>query len=703
MKKTAYEYMDWPGIEGIIYADEPHPEKVMAPMVVPEGVIYQGFFPGAKDVKLRMADTGKAKKMTLEDEAGYFAVLVPGKKPLPHAFIVDGKERGDAYAYPAALTAEMESRFSAGIAYDVYTFLGAHSEEIEGQTGVRFALWAPNAERASVVGDFNNWDGRCCPMICHEESRIFELFIPLIKEGDSYAFEMRTRNGSVIVRPDPYGYAFSKNDERVFSVVASEKHAFKDSKYMKARAKAKQPSDTPIAVLEANLMTWELPEGTERTYAALAESISDYALATGYTHVELQPVMESPDDTTGGFQTVGYYAPTARYGTPADFAAFMDACHAKGIGVILAWTAGQFSADDRYLAGFDGTCLFEHFDPKQGVHPLWGTKLFNYGSPQVKNFLLANAFYWTKEYHADGLRIDGGSCILRQDYARAPGQWVPNIYGSGENLDGIEFLKHLTSIYRNNFPDGMLVLEEDVDWGEVTGETSETCLGFDYRWNYHFSRDINRFLTLDAAGRSAEHDLLLSGMRHQYMDNFVNSLSRSVGSFDAASFMENVDGSDAASKAALVRCAYAYLFTHPGKKLLVRGEEFDKVFLMSVLSLYRTEPALSRGDSGEKGFSFVNIMDDVLVYTRSAGEEVLVCAFNFSDTPYEEFTIGVEGEGKYKEIFNTDSKDFGGEGFVNARARSSRKAPADERPYSIRVRIAARSACVFRYVPKADK
>ncbi|HUM83138.1 MAG TPA: 1,4-alpha-glucan branching enzyme [Lachnospiraceae bacterium] len=701
MKDKAYDYMDWPGIEGILYSDEKNPKKVLSPRQVKEGVIYQCFVPGAKKAVLKLKETNREYPMQAEDAAGYFACLVPGKKVLPHTFIVDEAETGDPYAFANQITQEEESRFDAGICYDIYKKLGAHPEEIDGEKGIFFALWAPNAIRASVVGDFNSWDGRRYPMEYHEDSGIYELFIPELTAGIKYKFEMKLATGLTYTRPDPYGNQFLP-EENCASCAADLSYHWHDRPYLTERRKNTDFSDKPMSIFECSLSAFgTFSEGEVRDYRTLADKITAYASEMGYTHIELMPVMEYPDEKSNGYQTAGYFAPTSRFGKPADFKYFIDHAHMAGLGVLLDWTPAQFSSDPDWLAFFDGTCLYEHLDPRQGIHPMWGSRLYNYGRPQVRNFLISNAIFWMKEYHADGLRMDGCSSMLRLDYGRANGEWIPNIYGSYENLDGIEFLKHLNSVFKKNFPEGILIMEEDVDWPDTTGALDDGHLGFDFKWNLHFTQDMLHYLSMTPEERVKSHEILMLGMLHHYLEHYIISLSRGIGMFDGEKLRADVYGSKPEKDASL-RCAYAYLFAHPGKKLLTDRETFSDGFFSVLLGLYKNEKAFYELDYDESGFEWINMTDDVncvLTFMRKAGDpkDIIIAACNFSEKKFDRYCIGVPFEGKYKEIFNTDGAGYGGSGFVNPRARISAKQECDERENSIAIRLAPLSVSFFKY------
>ncbi len=699
MTDKAYQYMNWAAIEGIVYSEECHPKAVLSPKQVKEGTLYQCYLPGAEEVSLKDLKTGKEYPMVMEEETGYFARVLSGKKVIPHCFVADGAEFGDPYAFDNQVTEEEEVRFGNGISTRIYKKLGAHVKEIDGQKGILFAIWAPNAIRVSVVGDFNDWDGRMYPMEFHENSGIYELFIPGLHAGVKYNYELKLDTGLTYTRPDVFGFSFDTTHEKPVSIAADLKFNWHDREYLTERSKKTDTTGDPVVIYECPLQVWAEKTG-KTSYRELADEILSYVKEMGYTHIQLSPIMEYPEDSSNGYQTGGYFAPTSRFGTPLELKYFVDQAHKADIGVILTWTPAQFTASTDWMASYDGTCLFEHLDPRQGVHPLWGSKLFNYGRPEVRSLLISNAEFWMREYHMDGLLLDAGSTMLRLDYHRGE-NWVANMYGSNENLEGIDFLKKLAGVYKKDFPDGLLMMQEEVDWPEITSKQDQDGFGYDYKWNLHFTKDMLSYLSMDSKGRAENHDSLLNGMLHHYMEQFVISLSRGIGNFDREAFLQNFDGNET-EKEALLRAAYGYLFLHPGKKLLTTGEDFNHAYLKDLIGLYKNEAVLSKYDYDEKGFEWINTMDSersVITFLRRGDEkeETLLVAVNFSDENLPEYQVGVPYEGKYKEIFNSDAALYGGSGAVNARARSSRKEVFDEREHSLRMRLAPRSIAVFQY------
>lgn len=708
MTDKLYHLMDWPRIEAVIYAEENHPKSILGPHAVKGGILIQGFFPDAKKVSVKVLSTGKNHTMKMQDEAGFFAVLLPGKTISEYVFVVDGQERRDPYGFPSLFTRNDEGQFCAGIHYSIYEKLGAHPMTIDGVPGTYFAVWAPNALRASVVGDFNGWDGRIYPMERMDDSGIYELFVPQVGEGDIYKYELKLKGGALCLRQDPYGTGCETPPSNASVVRDVTKYRWKDSVYKKQHKKDRDTGKDPIAICEINLASFgKKNDGTYYTYEEMGPLAAEYARDMGYTHVELLPVMEYPKDESLGYQTSGYFAPTARYGTPEGFMSFVDALHRADIGVILDWTPAHFSGEEEGMAHFDGTCLYEHLDPKQGVHPLWGTCIYNYGRPQVKNFLIANALFWSKIYHIDGIRFDGVSSILHLDYCRGDGQWIPNIYGSNENLEGIEFLKHLNSVYKKKFPGNLMIVEEGTNWPQTTGEVDESCLGFDYKWNLHFTNDMVRYLSHEPLFRREHHNDLTLSMWYNYMDRFILSLSRDEVVFEKHRLLEKMPGGEK-EKEANLRVGYGFMVTHPGKKLFSSEEIFHEEYFKELLKLYRSQPALYEMDYLVEGFEWINHMEatrNMVTYLRKTDDplQTLLIVCNFSNTPHEGYQIGVPYHGKYKEIFNSDAPAFGGSGFLNPRVKMSKKAECDERENSITIKVPALGMCVFAYSKAVEK
>ena len=582
MSDKLYELMDWPEIEAVVYSEEYAPREILGPHVTGDGVLVQCFFPGADKVTVKMTKDGREYPMSKEDDAGYFAVLLSGRKIPEYTYLVEQEgeqiECYDAYAFPCQITLEEEQKFINGICYDIYEKLGAHPMTVNGVDGVYFAVWAPNAARVSVVGDFNHWDGRVYQMQRLSVSGIYELFIPQIPVGSLYKYELKLKDGLTYLKADPYANQAELRPATASVVADLTQYVWKDQTWMKERKKI-QTEDAPMFVYEMHLASWKKPEDGREfyNYRELAPMIVAYVKEMGYTHVELMPVMEHPFDASWGYQVTGYYAPTSRYGSPEDFMYFVDTLHQAGIGVILDWVPAHFPRDTFGLANFDGTCLYEHLDPRQGYHPHWGTLIYNYGRPQVKNFLIANALFWTEKFHADGIRFDAVASMLYLDYGKNDGEWIANIYGGNENLDAVELLKHLNSIFKKKHPDALLIAEESTAWPRVTGSVdTEDGLGFDYKWNMGWMNDFVGYMSNDPYFRGAHHNELTFSMVYAYSERFMLSLSHDEVVHQKGSLLEKMPGTED-KKFANLRAAYGFFMTHPGKKLLFMGQEYGQV------------------------------------------------------------------------------------------------------------------------------
>lgn len=736
MSDKLYELMDWPEIETVVYSEESSPRNILGPRVTDAGVLIQCFFPDKEKVSVKTLSDGSIFQMIQEDEAGFFACLLPGQEIPEYVYLVEEEEGVqeyyDAYAYPSQITIEDEQRFTNGICYDIYEKLGAHPMNIGGVDGVYFAVWAPNAMRVSVVGDFNHWDGRMYQMNKLPLSGIYEIFIPHVPVGALYKYELKLRDGLTYLKADPYANAAELRPANASVVADLGKFRWRDKTWMKNRKKA-QKEDAPIMVYEMHLGSWKKPDDGREfyNYREIAPLLIEYIQDLGYTHVELMPVMEHPFDASWGYQVTGYYAPTSRYGSPEDFMYFVDALHRAGIGVILDWVPAHFPRDTFGLAAFDGTCLFEHLDPRQGAHPHWGTLIYNYGRPQVKNFLIANALFWAEKYHADGIRFDAVASMLYLDYGKNDGEWVANIFGGNENLDAVEFLKHLNSIFKKKYPDALLIAEESTAWPQVTGSVEDDGLGFDFKWNMGWMNDFIGYMCNDPLFRGSHHNELTFSMIYAYSERFMLSLSHDEVVHGKGSLIGKMPG-EGEKKYANLRTAMGFFMTHPGKKLLFMGQEFAQVhewaenkaldwealeeephqqmkaFMKALIGLYKEHPALYVKDYDPDGFEWINCVDwekSLVSFIRRGGktEDTLVVVCNFSDVAYESHQVGVPASGKYKEILNSDAAVYGGSGMVNPRVKIAKKDECDDRPYSIKIKVAPLSVSIFSYTKTEAK
>ncbi len=743
MDKKLYNLMNWPEIEGIVYSDTVHPKALLGQHVVKNGILIQAFYPDA--VKAYVVKSSEEIKMTIADEAGYFAVLVPGKRKINYTLsfeLADGTRINtpDIYNCDSMIPARELKAFTAGNNTQIYRYLGAHLTEYKGVSGVLFAVWAPNAMRVSVVGDFNNWDGRIHQMEMDDESGVFQLFIPGVTEGAIYKYEIRFKGGMVGLKSDPYGYRGELRPDNASIVYDMDRFTWNDDKWLDTRDKNKY-KDKPMAVLELHPGAFIAPmEGREfATYKELSAALIEYVHKMHYTHVELMPVTEYPFDGSWGYQVTGYYAPTSRYGSPDDFKEFMNDMHNAGIGIIIDWVPAHFPKDANGLANFDGTCLYEHFDKRKGEHPEWGTLIYNYGRPQVRNFLIANALFWAKEYHIDGIRIDAVASMLYLDYGKKDGEWVANMYGGNENLEAVDFLKQLNRQLDKECSNVMVIAEESTAWPKVTGSVKDDeSLGFDYKWNMGWMNDFLDFMGCDPLFRKGRYDELTFSMVYAYSEDFILTLSHDEVVHGKCSMLGKMPGATMEEKMANLRVAYGFMYAHPGKKLLFMGQDYGAMnefweampvlpsaddterntdwklmgeplnqklvkYVTDLNVLYEKEPALYELDFTPEGFEWINNIsaDECIVeFVRkdSKGGELLVVA-NFTPVARPAHKVGVTHMGKYKEIFNSDSEEYGGQGNINKRVISSKKDECDGREDSIRLMVPPMGISILRYTP----
>ncbi|MEY8337704.1 1,4-alpha-glucan branching protein GlgB [Lachnospiraceae bacterium 62-35] len=744
MDKILYDLMDWAAIEEMVYSEARHPEKILGPHVVDEGLLIQAFIPTAESVQVKLVSTGKTYPMSMADDEGFFAVLLPRKTTVDYRLLVvyhDGAEveLSDPYSFPLQFTENDLKKFSSGIHYQIYEKMGAHPITINGVEGVLFAVWAPCAMRVSVVGDFNMWDGRRHQMTLHEGSGVYELFIPGLKQGDIYKYEIKKMNGDPILKADPYA-SYGELRPNTASVIWDIDHyQWSDKEWMETRAKTASKKK-PMSIYEIHLGSWKRKElavdeegkeviGSEfYNYREIAPDLASYVKEMGYTHVELMPVMEHPLDASWGYQVSGYYAPTSRYGTPDDFMYFMDYMHGQGIGVILDWVPAHFPRDAWGMAAFDGTCVYEHMDPRKGSHPHWGTLIYNYGRPEVVNFLIANALFWTEKYHADGIRMDAVASMLYLDYGKNDGEWVANIYGGHENLEAVEFLKHLNSIFKKRKDGAVLIAEESTAWPKITGDVNDDGLGFDYKWNMGWMNDFLGYMQCDPYFRRHHYGELTFSLLYAYSEDFILVFSHDEVVHGKGSIANKMPGATLEDKYANLRAAYGFMMGHPGKKLLFMGQEFGQMdewnenaslewnlleyplhrntqsYVRALNKMYASYPALYEMDYHPNGFEWIECNDweeSIVIFTRKTKkkDETLLFVCNFDTIAYDKYKVGVPFAGKYKEILNSDAEEFGGLGRINLRAKTSKKEEANECPNSITIALPPLSVCVFTCTP----
>ncbi len=728
MEKLLYDKMHWARIEAVVYAEEDKPYDFLGAQHSDDGTLIQAFFPEAS--KVSVLYRSKEYPMECVDEAGFFAVWMETKNIKTYRYRVTyGETQVDAedcYRFAPTLSEKEMEAFSDGIYYEAYKMLGAHPMTVDGVEGVRFAVWAPNALRVSVVGDFNFWDGRRLPMHRHEKYGIFELFVPGVKQGDIYKYEIKIKGGLTVLKADPYAFSSQKRPDTASVVFDSSAFVWKDEAWQTEKAK-NTSKEKPMAIYELHLGSFKKPEeedGSFFNYRELAVMVAKYVKEMGYTHIELLPVMEHPFDGSWGYQVTGYYAPTSRYGTPEDFKFFINHMHEQGIGVILDWVPAHFPRDTFGLAEFDGTCLYEHKDPRQGSHPHWGTLIFNYGRPQVSNFLIANAMYWAEEFHADGIRIDAVASMLYLDYGKQDGGWVANKYGGNENLEAIELFKHLNSMMKKRNPGVVMIAEESTAWPMVTHAVEDGGLGFDYKWNMGWMNDFTNYMKSDPIYRKGNQGALTFSIMYAHSENFVLVLSHDEVVHGKGSMVNKMPGTYE-QKFDNLRAAYGYMMTHPGKKLLFMGQDFAQfaewneakslewelteqyeshrqmqTYYKALNHLYTSHPAMYEGDYLQEGFEWIDCMDaerSIITFLRRSkdSKEQLLVVCNFTPVTHTDYRVGVPFVGKFKEIFNSSRTEFGGSGEGNPRMKKSKPVNWNNRDNSIELTIPGLSMMVF--------
>ncbi len=674
------------------------------------GMLVRVYDPMAKAVWLLADD----QRVPLERvaEPGLFAVALPDRKG-HFAYRLEKEFEGgsfiseDPYSFLPGIGEMDMYLFNEGEHRRIYEVLGAHRKSMGNVDGVLFAVWAPNADRVSVVGSFNCWDGRRHQMRLMGSSGIWELFVPRLREGELYKYEIRARSGMVYTKLDPYAQRTEMRPHTAAIVPSGKPFEWSDKPWLEKRAKTRV-IDSPMSVYEVHLGSWRHPsmrpvdpknEDDFHSYRELAKALGDYAVEMGYTHIELLPVCEHPLDQSWGYQVTGFYAPTARYGTPEDFAYFVDHLHSLGIGVILDWVPAHFPKDDFSLGRFDGTALYEHADPRQGEHRDWGTYIFNFGRTEVRNFLIGSALYWLDKFHIDGLRVDAVASMLYLDYSREDGDWIPNKYGGNENLDAISFIKRLNELAHELFPGIAMIAEESTAWPSVSRPVYVGGLGFTFKWNMGWMHDTLEYYSLDPIYRSYNHGKLTFSLLYAFSENFILPLSHDEVVHGKCSLLNKMPG-DYQQKFANLRALYGFMTTHPGKKLLFMGSEFAQWIewnsnagldwllldypihegmrtLCKDLNLfYVNNPALYEDDFSPSGFQWIDGGDyqqSVISYVRwdKKRQTPVLAIINLTPVVRDNFLVGVPLPGKWVEVFNTDNTRYGGTGLLNEGVKES--------------------------------
>jgi 1,4-alpha-glucan branching enzyme len=670
---------------------------------------------GLFEIDVKNTVIGKAE--SLKKSSGYQLRVEQGERQL--------EAMHDPYAFPTMLTDFDLHLFGEGQWNEAYGRLGAHPREVDGVVGVNFAVWAPNAQGVSVVGDFNGWEGRTHAMLKRVPSGVWELFVPGIHAGEKYKYRV-TNDRDSVDKSDPFGFT-AETPPRTASIVANlDDYSWSDADWMQRRAKSDALTE-PMSVYEVHLGSWKRTgDGTDAwfDYRQLAHQLVDYCHRMGFTHLELMPISEHPFTGSWGYQTVGYYSVTSRYGSPEDFMYFVNHCHENGIGVILDWVPAHFPRDDHGLRLFDGTALYEHADPRQGEHPDWGTLIFNYGRNEVRNFLISNALFWLDKYHIDGLRVDAVASMIYLDYSREDGEWIPNEHGGRENLEALSLLKRFNEVVHERFPGVVTVAEESTAWAGVSRPTYDGGLGFSLKWNMGWMNDTLSYFQKPPVHRSHHHNDLTFSMIYAFTENFVSPFSHDEVVHGKGSLLDQMPG-DLWQRFANLRLLYTYMWTHPGKKLLFMGNEFaqwsewdhDSCLQWHLLQwdshrgvqrliedlnrLYRNEPALYQVDFRSEGFEWIDCLSretSVLAYMRKAQDpnDFLVIVANFTPVPRNDYQVGVPVDGYYREVFNSDAAIYGGSNIGTHPGCDALPIPAQGHQRSIALSLPPLGVAIFK-------
>ncbi len=712
--------------EAVASGDCHDPFAVLGPHQDKQGWVLRSFQPYAKSVELVDGDGDRLAEMKRVHSAGIFEARL--KKP-PQRYrlrLDDGAEKREVeetYRFPSLLGDMDRYLMAEGTHLKLYEKLGAQPTEIDGVEGVYFAVWAPNARRVSVVGPFNNWDGRANPMRNHPSNGVWDLFVPGIGPGELYKYEIKGPSGHLLpLKADPFGRRHEPPPGNASIVPANREMQWSDASWMEERS-AKNNLDAPVAVYEVHLNSWKRKEGNEMlSYQELADDLIPYVKEMGYTHLELLPISEHPFDGSWGYQPIGMFAPTYRFGQPRDFKQFVDRCHKEGISLIVDWVPAHFPRDAHGLGEFDGSHLYEHADPRKGAHMDWGTLIFNFGRNEVVNYLLSNALFWLEEYHIDALRVDAVASMLYLDYSRKAGEWVPNEHGGNENLEAVSFMRKMNEFVHQQ--GGVTMAEESTAWPMVSRPTYLGGLGFTYKWNMGWMHDTLEYIKEDPIHRKYHQDKLTFGLLYAFTENFILPLSHDEVVHGKGSILGRMPG-DNWQRFANLRLYYSFMYGHPGKKLLFMGGEFGQeqewnyqysldwhllenplhkgvqTLVKDLNRVYTANPALYEVDFDAAGFEWIDASDRencVISFVRKAKDpdDFLVIVCNFTPVVREKYRIGVPKAGTYREIFNSDNSEYGGSNVTNSGDLASEDVTTHGRPASLVLTLPPLGAMILK-------
>ena len=724
-------------LDRVIHSDHHDPFQVLGYHVLdhdPEHAIIRAFLPHAESVRLLLGEK-RLDMYKMRDEGLFEIVIDAGTDATPayryEVSCYDGlvREIHDPYCHLPLMSEFDRHLFNSGTHYELYNKLGAHDAVSGGVMGTVFRVWAPSARRVSVIGDFNFWDGRVHQMRVLGSAGVWELFIPGVHQGEAYKFEIRTANMDLLEKADPFQVTAELRPKSASIVWNIDTYQWQDEKWLEARKKC-SPYDGPMSIYEIHPGSWQRDPsdpGRFLSFREMADSLIPYLKDMGFTHVELMPVMEHPLDESWGYQVTGYFAVSSRFGTPQDLMYFVDQCHQHNIGVILDWVPSHFPVDGHSLSCFDGTALYEHHDPRQGMHPEWGTMIFNYGRKEVANFLIAGALYWFDKFHFDGLRVDAVASMLYLDYGRREGDWVPNRHGSKENLEAIEFIKHLNSIVYDRYPNALMIAEESTSFYGVSKPADQGGLGFGFKWNMGWMNDILQYFSCDPIYRKYHHNALTFSLLYAFTENFILPLSHDEVVHGKRSLLGKMPG-DRWQQFANLRLLFMFMWTHPGKKLLFMGDEFGQIsewyckvsldwhlveqdelhrrtqmFVKALNHLYREHPSLWEIDYSYHGFQWMDFNDvdnSIVAFARFAKnrEDHLVVLLNFTPQVHHDYKLGVPGQTAYQEIFSSDRDMFGGSGVENPHRKEIVREPFGMAPCHVKVSVPPLGGIVLRPV-----
>ena len=728
-----------PDLDAILKASHGSPHSVLGMHPCTQrrskGVVVRAFLRDAASCEVVLDGSGEAPvpMKQLAPEGFFEAFIARAEKVRPYSLRVGSftgqvRTQRDPYSFLPTLGEQDLYLFNEGNEHRIYDKLGAHARTIGGVEGTAFAVWAPAASRVSVVGDFNGWDGRFHPMRGLGASGVWELFVPGVGQGSLYKFEIRGRDGSIRVKTDPYGTRFEPPPGNAAIVCDVGGYKWGDGEWMDRRSALAGSIDRPISIYEVHLGSWRRkPEEGNRplSYREAAPLLADYASEMGFTHVEVMPLAEHPFDGSWGYQVTGFFAPTHRFGSPEDFAWFVDHLHQRGIGVILDWVPAHFPRDAFALAEFDGSHLYEHADPRQGAHMDWGTLIFNYGRNEVRCFLIASALAWLERYHVDGLRVDAVASMLYLDYSREAGQWIPNQYGGRENLEAIAFLRGVNDLVHHYHRGALMIAEESTSFAGVTKPTAEGGLGFDLKWNMGWMHDTLLYFSKEPIHRRFHQNDLTFGMLYQYAERFVSVFSHDEVVHGKASMLFKMGAWHIAEKAANLRSLYAHMWGYPGKKLLFMGSEFGQSQEWSHTSsldwhlcqymdhegirrlvrdmnrLYQAEPVLGANDFNPHGFRWLSCMDadaNLIAYLRSDSfEQTLFAVVGHFGGMGRTHRVGVPRRGWWKEVINSNSEHYGGSGVGNGGGRQTEDVACDGYTQSLELTLPPLTTLIFKW------